>query len=65
MWATSKKILDFIFHTTASVLYGKQVGKYSTVGSPEVKNLTKGGITIDHVNNISVNNSNVVLDVGR
>ena len=29
-----------------------------------VKNLIKGGITIDHVNNTSVNNSNVVLDVG-
>ena len=30
-----------------------------------VKNLIKGGITIDYVNNTSVNNSNVVLDVGR
>ena len=60
--------LHFIFHTTASVLYGKYstvVGKYSTVASPEVKNLIKGGITIDRVNNTSVNNSNVVLNVGR
>ena len=28
-----------------------------------VKNLMKGGITIDRVNNISVNNSNIVLDI--
>ena len=30
-----------------------------------VKNLIKGGITIDRVNNISVNNSNIVLDVSQ
>ena len=30
-----------------------------------VKNLIKEGITIDHVNNVSLNNSNVVLDIIR
>ena len=30
-----------------------------------VKNLIKGGITIDCVNNTSVNNSNVALNVGQ
>ena len=37
-----KEKLHFIFHTTASVLYGKYstvVGKYSTMGSPEVSRI--------------------------
>ena len=70
-WERSKKKLysNCIFHTTASVLYGKK--QYSdwpiqhSGQSRGIKNLIKGGITIDRVNNISVNNSNVVLNVSR
>ena len=50
------------FHTRAGMLYGKYstvVGKYSIDGQTRargVKNLIKGGITVDCVNNTSINN---------
>ena len=67
-----KEKLHYIFHTRAKCAVWKiQYSGWQIQHGGQsrgVKNLIKGGITIDRVNNISinnisVNNSNVVLDV--
>ena len=64
-----KEKLHFVFHTRTKCAVRKiQYNGWQIQHdgqSTGVKNLIKRGITIDCVYNTSVNNSNVVLNVGR
>ena len=62
-----KTVLYFPYYSKCAVWKIQYSGWQIQHGrqSRGVKNLIKGGITIDRINNTSVNNSNVVLDVGR
>ena len=58
-------------HSGRQILYSTMVGKYCTAQwsanivqhSGQSRSVIKGEATIDRINNTSVNNSNVVLDV--
>ena len=62
-----KAVLHFPYYSKCAVWKIQCSGSHiqHSGQSRGVKNLIKGGISIDHVNNTSVNNSNVVLQVGR